>query len=158
LLQWMTASRSDDMTRLRRRGIVFDTARGQIRVTWVLGTKGSQLPFTDFVALPPPQWTGLQPYLSRSRDDERVFHLDASAMTEIMRRLIGPQYSSHSIKKGALVHLIGRGHPTPPVAYKAKHRSTDLLRVYVGPEAWARAHNANEMAEDLRGLFTARPG
>jgi hypothetical protein len=70
-----------------------------------------------------------------------------------MRARIGTNFTSHSIKKGALVHLLQQGHSLTSVSYKAKHRSVELLRVYIGPQAWAEAHNAHQMADDLRGTI-----
>lgn len=149
LIQWMTASRTDDMNRLRRQD--FDIDGETVKVTWNLGTKGSQMPFTDIISLPAGHTRALGQYLTRFGSDDKVFSLSSDTLTAIIRAQVGPQYSSHSIKKGALVHLIEMGHPLTSVAYKAKHRSIDLLRVYIGPTAWAKAHNAPQMAADLRG-------
>jgi len=153
LIQWLTASRADDMTRLRRRDIVFrNTAQGEVEVeiTWFLGTKGSTIPFTDYVLLSQAQAEAVEEQVRKVRPDEFPFRLGAEEISRIIQNALGnTRYSSHSLKKGALTHLLQLGHSISSVAYKAKHRSTDLLRIYVGPVAWAVAHNAQAMARDL---------
>lgn len=157
LMQWVTASRSDDMNRIRAKDLKFDTVGAHYRVTttWWVGTKGSHLPYTDISYLPYLEWLRLRRYVNQFPADQKVFRLDPEAMTAAMRNLLqtnDPRLSSHSLKKGALVHLINQGFTLGEVAYKAKHQSTELLRVYVGPVAWAEAHNATGMAIALSAL------
>jgi hypothetical protein len=168
LLQWVTASRSDDMNRLTTRDLVLakqevpapdppyqNVALFTVTTTWRAGVKGSHLPYTDISHLPEPYWQGLRRYLASHPPGEHPFPLDAGEMSLVIRNTFEhtrhrPEYTSHSLKKGALMHLIGRGYLLSEVAYKAKHQSTELLRVYVGPEAWAYAHNAQPMASAMK--------
>jgi integrase len=150
LLQWLTASRADDMLRLRRMDFTFDVPTNQVRVTWATGTKGSNLPHVDIVELTPDQMRHVYAEVCAVEPYEKAFMCDAEAITRIVRQILeGDTYSSHSIKKGALVFLISKGHTLVSVAYKAKHQSLRLLKTYVGPLPWALAHGAREMARDL---------
>jgi hypothetical protein len=156
LLQWLTASRADDMNRLRPADIEFfalPEGGAEVSLTWRLGVKGSVIPFTDFVILTEAQVKTLKELLARRHSEDRIFRLDAAGVTEVIHRFLSDELSSHSIKKGALTHLIGLGHSLNSIAYKAKHRSIDLLRVYVGPRAWAIAHQARTMAQDLSTVW-----
>ena len=70
-----------------------------------------------------------------------------------LRARNGANFTSQTNKKGALVHLLRQGRSLTSVSFQAKHRSVELLCVYIGPQAWAEGHNAHKMADDLRGTI-----
>lgn len=156
LLMWGTASRADDMLTLRPVDIeivqVPPDPRHYAWVTWRQGTKGRAHEQADAIALTPRQAMDLQEFLDSRPLNAPLFTLEADQLTDQLRTAldtIDPRVSSHSVKKGALTHLLQQGHDASSVSHKAKHMDLKLLRSYVPSRAWAVAHGAMRMAGDL---------
>jgi integrase len=153
LLMWKTASRASDMPRLKPSDFAFRSNDGgpagvhQLLVTWSDGVKGRATAFADIVLLSTDERAALTKHLRLFGPEESPFHMDDQEVTQTLRRLSNdPALSSHSVKRGALQHLLLQGFSVESVSYRAKHQSVDLLRVYVGSEIWAEAHGALGMA------------
>jgi len=150
LLQWKTASRTSDMAHLTNKSFQ-SSARDpdgsyMILVNWPMGVKGSQLPHTDLIRMEPLESKLLWELVRDTPDGTSVFSATATTITQALRNTLNTDTTSHAIKRGALRHLLELGFTPQQVAFKAKHQDVRLLRVYVGPEAWARAFKAPEMA------------
>jgi integrase len=152
-VQWVTASRSDDLHRLTWDDVTTN-ADGSTTLAWNRGTKSGTTKRQDF--LPPTIDPEIRRYLS-NKAGPQPFPLDAAAMTRALRRVLDPdpRLTSHSVKKGALTTLLRRGVPLTLVQFKAKHSSLETLQTYVGAEVWAQAHRAVETSELL--LEDCRP-
>jgi hypothetical protein len=152
LAMWLLASRTDDVNRLPARDISTETtADGSpiTVVTWTAGTKAGATPLVDVLAVPEAhrrEWTA---YLNSMQPGEHPFPHNASQVTDAIRT-VNPLLSSHSIKKGALTLLANLGLPLAQVALKAKHKSIDLLRQYIGERAVAMGSGAMEIAGILQ--------
>lgn len=80
----------------------------EVSLTRRLGTKGSTIQFTDFVILTAAQTKTLQDLMALRHPEDRLVRLDAGDVTDIIH-FLSDEFSSHSIKKAAVTHLIGLG-------------------------------------------------
>jgi hypothetical protein len=158
-LMWLTAARCDDVNRLLKAHITVhpraadDLNETLVTVAWPSGTKAGPRPLADLVVMSPPQAAALQTYLNHLPDQCPVCPLRHAAYTRILQN-VNPNLTAHSVKKGALIALLQQNHSLADVAFKAKHRSLNLLQTYVGAEMWAIANGAIEMSSTLsRKLF-----
>lgn len=150
-VQWLTASRSDDLHRLDWEDV---TIEGEtVTLHWNKGTKGGTQKRVDM--FPVAAVPRIKEHL-RLKNGRRPFPLDAERMTAMLRRILGhaERLSSHSIKKGALTHLLRQGAPLSQVQFKAKHQTLENLQTYVGPVVWAEAHHALESSQLLATTLT----
>jgi hypothetical protein len=152
LAMFLLAARTDDVQRLKTTDIRGEECEGETHlvVTWTSGTKTGMTPLVDIVTLPAMYSDEMKTYLASLGPNGRPFPLGHAAITAALRR-VNPALSSHSIKKGALVTLVAEGHSFEQVAFKAKHASLKLLRVYIGERLWAVGHGAISMGKTLAG-------
>ncbi len=156
LLMWGTASRADDMLSIRPMDVEVvrlpPDERHYAWVTWRQGTKARAHEQADALALSPEQAEDLQDFLDSRPLGSPLFTLTADQLTDRLREALetlDPRVSSHSVKKGALTHLLSQGYDASMVSHKAKHTDLKLLRSYVPSRAWAVAHGVMRMASDL---------
>jgi hypothetical protein len=157
VLMWFTASRAKDMARLQVQSFVTELEPredGNYRtsITWKHGVKASHLPHTDIILLSEERTTMLHRVLANfsSPHDHPFDAWDASDVAAHLQRLSGnDDLTAHSVKRGVLQLLIEKGVSLTQVSYKAKHADEGHTRVYLGPENWAVAHNAECVSERL---------
>jgi hypothetical protein len=112
--------------------------------------KASVIPHSDVVLLNRSQTRALVRVIAGEPTDAPYAKWTHAVAEALLRSLTGNRrLTAHSGKRGALQYLISRGMDLISVSFKAKHSSIQHTRVYLGPEAWADAHHAHEMAVAL---------
>jgi hypothetical protein len=151
-LQWLTASRTEDMLKLEPTHI--KVCRGEqealIQLTWPRGTKCAYSTTTDRLSISDQR---LIQFLEKSTLGRvRPFALSVGSLNAMLKSLFQQpegKITSHSIRKGALTWLLRQEFPVELISEKAKHRSVRMLRAYIDPAVLAEMRRALEMSASL---------
>jgi len=140
-LMWVTCSRADDMSVLRRIDVVFvriDPDQMRIYDINFSGTKGDpfHLGNTVRVALGPVEALSLELHLATLSPDQPFTDLKWTEVNNALKR-VRPELSAHSIKRGALLVLLMQGVPLDTIRVMAKHAGLQQLLAYLPPGAVA---------------------
>lgn len=146
LLAWKTASRWDEMTRLTPESMPLITTE-EIIIDWDTETKGSQLNqfrASQFAVIRGDGTELLARWLWSLPTDQPVTTMDQSAVVRRLKQ-VSPRLSAHSIKAGALDHLLRSGASLELIPRLSKHMDDahdpppTLLRYFRDRIALARA-------------------
>jgi hypothetical protein len=133
-LMWTTASRAGDFAEVKTKNlrrvreeeegmiwsILFDTHKGDIHRWGVTGTAVLSIPESE----------ALQGWLDRHQPEDHPIPSASADITNLLRR-VDAKYTSHSVKRGALVTLLRAKVPLPAIQVIAKHRDLQTLLHYL---------------------------
>jgi Phage integrase family len=134
LLMWYTASRFDDIHKLSPKRVVYERQiddRHQWNVDFAL-SKSSQfyLGGSSKMMLSRPHHDRLQVFLRRRTLCDQLTATSYDELNQAIHRNF-PGLTCHSIKRGALMHLLQKGVSLDLLQTIAKHRSLNTLLIYL---------------------------
>lgn len=145
-LVWKAASRWTETARLKKINFVSSTPM-EVIVSWGQGTKSTRLnPYTTsmYTVITGPGTERVHRRVTQMSDTEPFSSLSVERMNVMLRRLLGPGFTTHGFKHGAIEELmeaVGRNELSlEDVMRLAKHQQVETTLRYAGnPEVTARA-------------------